>query len=137
MPSAHPWLRIGIRDFYMRIVSILGVVMTVVMFGAPSFIYAQCPPTCVYTNPIVSGSDFVTILTSVSETLRLFFLPLAAFGIVVMGLWLIIAAASGNQAQVQNSKKFLFWAVIGAAIIAGAVVLVEAARQFAASLGGP
>ena len=120
-------------NIMMRIASVCFVVATIVL-GAAAVVFSACPPDCVFDNPLRSG-DLVTILKSVSEALRLFFLPLAAFGIVVMGLWLIIAAASGNQGQVQSSKKFLFWAVIGAAIIAGAVVLVEAARQFAASLG--
>lgn len=115
----------------MQIASIIIVMIGVAVYiGTPSV----SAVSLTYINTL-STPDLVTVIDSVVRALRTFFLPFAALGIVVMGVWLIVAAASGNQAQTQTAKKFLFWAVIGAAIVAGAVVLVEAARQFGAGLG--
>lgn len=147
MRLAHRWSRTGTPDnaafrFYFFMPSLTTAIRASIAFfvsfallGIAAGVWAQCPPNCKFENPIKS-QDFVKLLESVSKTLRQYAIPLAVFAIIIVGVWLVVAGASGNESQVAKAKQLLFWAVVGAAIVAGATVLVEAARLFAVSLGG-
>lgn len=90
-------------------------------------------------NNFINGGnaiDSVAILCGIAATVRSYGLPFAVFAIVILGLRLVIAAASGNPGELQQTKKWLVYAIVGAAIVAAAVVLVSASVNFIGSISG-
>lgn len=124
-----------------RIVTILsGFVLTAsLMFSLASFIYAQATNDWYsIPNPINGGNpiDSVAVLCGIAASIRSYGLPFAVFAIVLLGVRMVIAAATDNPGDLAQAKKLLVYAIVGAAIVAAAVVLVNASVSFISSISG-
>jgi hypothetical protein len=100
---------------------------------------AHCPPPspgiyCI--EPFTSSTDDVAIICSLATSIRQFALPLAVFAIIFVGVQLVIAAASGNEGKLAQTKSWLWYVVIETAIIVPATILVNAAVRFSAAICG-
>ncbi len=87
-----------------------------------------------FENPVTASNSLVDLIISVLKQIQPFMMMLAALGILWIGFKLVIAVGTGNQADITKWKSLFAYALIGAAIIAGSVVIVEAVRKFAAGI---
>lgn len=80
---------------------------------------------------------------STAKTVNKFFTTIVDFllnyGMPFVIIFLVIAGfmfvtARGNEEQLTKAKTVLFWTIIGAAVIVGAKILVEAIEKFAEAL---
>lgn len=85
-------------------------------------------------NPIAPTSSFPQLIINISKAMLVIAMPLATAAIVFVGFKLTIAAAQGNDKGLQDSKKMLWWVLIGTAIIIGASVLAQVVVNFASTL---
>jgi hypothetical protein len=113
---------------------------TFVFWNSPFLaLAARCPPPspgiyCI--EPFTSSTDDVEIICSLATSIRQFALLLAVFAIIFVGVQLVIAAASGNEGKLAQTKSWLWYVVIETAIIVPATILVNAAVRFSAEICG-
>lgn len=84
-------------------------------------------------NPI-KAADVVALIDSVVTQVWPFLLAIATFIIIYSGFRLAVAAGTGNQAEISKWKNNITWVILGSAIIAGGVIIVQAVRKFAEGL---
>ncbi|MEK7090471.1 MAG: hypothetical protein AAB930_02705 [Patescibacteria group bacterium] len=70
--------------------------------------------------------------TAIVDFLWVYGMPFMVIFLVIAGFMFV--TARGNEEQLTKAKAMLFWTIIGAAVIVGAKILVEAIGKFADSL---
>ncbi len=87
----------------------------------PSRVFAQCPAGKL-CNPTPGGgatlSDFVYLLLEIVQSVGI---PVLVLCIIYSGFLLV--TAGGDEAQTTKAKGWIFWTLIGGAIILGATVI--------------
>ncbi|MFC1595141.1 pilin [Patescibacteria group bacterium] len=97
-------------------------------FGIPVFdILAQTG-----FDPFTSSEEFGEVIKNVAEWIAKIGLPFATLAILWSGFR--ITAARGNEEELKNAKKMLFWSVVGAGILVGAWAIAGIVVDFAQSL---
>ncbi len=95
--------------------------LTAFLFLLPLSAFAQCPPGKL-CNPVPGAgltlADFIYLLL---EIVQLVGVPVLVICIIYAGFLLV--TAGGNEAQTTKAKTWIFWTLIGAAIILGAKVI--------------
>ena len=98
--------------------------------------FAESTPPCskdgtTYTcrNPLTSG-DLPNLLISVRNQLFPFAITLVSIAILYIGFRMVIAVGSGNASELTKWRKFLVYALIGAAIVAASEPILTAIRTF-------
>lgn len=89
-----------------------------------------------FQNPIKSGNAMGLIKSVVAQIFP-FVITLISLLILYIGFRMAVAAGSGNPAELTRWRKLLMYALIGAAIVAGARVLVDAISKFAQEIAIP
>ena len=96
----------------------------------PSTHAGLCVGRCyIFDNPLTSG-DLSALIQSVIDQIFPFAITLVALAIIYIGFRMTVAAGSGNAAQLTQWRKYLVYAIIGAAIIAGSKTIVGAISKF-------
>lgn len=85
-------------------------------------------------EPFTNQRDAIELICAVTRDIRWVALYVAVAGILFLGFQMVAAASTGNRGKLEQYKKIIIWVVAGAAIIAGAMVIVRAVVQFAAEL---
>lgn len=83
------------------------------------------------TNPVCSN-DFYDVLMGLAKFAYRIGIPVLTFFIVLAGIMFVVA--QGNEEKIKKAKTMLYWTVMGAAIIMGAVTLATIVINFAKSL---
>lgn len=110
-----------------RIFAILPVAFLFMIAGGG--VLAQAPGEI--PNPIHSN-DFYDVLMGLAKFAYRIGIPVLTFFIVLAGIMFV--AAQGNEEKIKKAKTMLYWTVMGAAIIMGAVTLATIVINFAKSL---
>ena len=79
-------------------------------------------PSPTLTNPLKSQS-ILELLTALLNVIVQVGIPLIALAIVYAGF--LFVKAQGNESELSEAKKTLYWTVIGAAIVLGALVISQ------------
>ncbi len=98
------------------------------MLAIVAYVYAPLRANAVeYTNPIgAQAQSFPELLKTIAKAIIQVGTPLAAAAIIIIGIRFVIAAASGDQAGLTNARKYLWYVLIGTAIIVGSSAIAEA-----------
>lgn len=91
-----------------------------IAFFAPLLGYAQtklAPPVTAIGNTL---KDFIDLLVSILQAVGI---PALTVAIIYSGYLLL--SAGGNEAEVTKAKTWIFWTLVGAAIILGAQVIAD------------
>ena len=116
---------------YKRLLRLLSWAGGIIVFAArPPFVFGE---NFIFTNPIQS-QDAVALIKSVVAQVQPFAITLTVFAIIFVGVQYVIAVASGNPGKTQQAKVLLFYVMIGATIVAGALVIANAVILFAQGL---
>ena len=104
------------------------------IFGLVNKVFADSPigtqsPTL--TNPLKSES-ILDLLTALLNVIVQVGIPLIALAIVYSGF--LFVKAQGNESELSEAKKTLYWTVIGAAIVLGALVISQVIQTTVTSL---
>ena len=90
-------------------------------------------PTIIpFENPL-NSRNLITLITSIIDQIFPFAITLITLAIIYVGFRMVIATGSGNASELTKWRKFLIYAIIGAAIVVASGTLIEAIRpeQFA------
>ena len=97
---------------------------------APSAYAGLCVEKCyIFDNPLTSG-DLSGLIQAVIDQIFPFAITLVALAIIYIGFRMTVAAGSGNAAHLTQWRKYLVYAIIGAAIVAGSKTIVGAISKF-------
>ena len=77
-----------------------------------------------FFNPITSTA-LEAIILGIADILYLIALPF--LGIIIIWAGFRIASSKGNEEQLTQAKKFLYWSIVGSIIIIGAKAIAEIA----------
>ncbi len=88
-------------------------------------------PSPTLTNPLKSES-ILDLLTALLDVIVQVGIPLIALAIVYSGF--LFVKAQGNESELSEAKKTLYWTVIGAAIVLGALVISQVIQTTVTSL---
>ncbi|MDP3769851.1 MAG: hypothetical protein Q8R40_02860 [bacterium] len=115
--------------------SAASILFLLVFFMSASLAWAQNPCVKVgdtYTcgNPI-KAADVVALIDSVVAQVQPFAIAIITFLIIWFGFKYILAARTGNAQQITNATTLLSKTFLVAAIVGGAVVIVNAVVKFA------
>ena len=86
------------------------------------------PPT-EFKNPIQS-KDLAALIKCIVDQLFPFAITLTAVGILAYGFLYVVYLGSGNEGGIKKLKGLMLWLIIGAAIVAGSKVIVDAVVKF-------
>lgn len=100
------------------LLNIFGLVNKV--FADDVYTTSDPPPAPRLTNPLESESILDLLQTLLGVVVQVG-IPLIALAIVYSGF--LFVKAQGNESQLSEAKKTLYWTVIGAAIVLGAAVI--------------
>ncbi len=89
-----------------------------------------------FPNPLGQTKTVTGLIDAVSTAVIMIALPIAVIAIIIVGLRLLIAGASGETGKVTESKTLLWWVVIGTAIVVGSAAIAKAVVSFVETLGG-
>lgn len=106
------------------------VSLTAILFLAVTLPFAvtQARPY-EFPNPIQSN-DLIGLIESLRSQLFPFAITLVSVAILYIGFRMVVAVGSGNASDLTKWRKFLVYALIGAAIIAGSKPIIDAVRTF-------
>ena len=91
--------------------------------------FAATPPN--FTNPVASN-DFGTALKKIANAVMKIGIPVLTVAIVYTGFRFVMA--QGNEKELEDAKKMLFWVVIATAVIMTAPVIANIACNFSKAL---
>ena len=108
------------------------------IFGLVNKVFAQginqpspTSPSPAIENPLKSES-ILDLLTALLDVIVQVGIPLIALAIVYSGF--LFVKAQGNDSELSEAKKTLYWTVIGAAIVLGALVISQVIQTTVTSL---
>lgn len=78
-----------------------------------------------FTNPL-KAKTFEQLAENIISVLIQIGLPVAVFFIIYGGFLLV--TARGSQEKIDRGKKVLLWAIVGAAILLGALIIASAVK---------
>ena len=109
------------------------------IFGLVNKVFAQAPgqgqptPPIKLENPLGPGTgSLLILLTKLLDIVREVGIPVIAIFIVYSGF--LFVKAQGNDSQLSEAKKTLYWTIIGAAIVLGALVISQVIQTTVTSL---
>lgn len=85
-------------------------------------------------NPL-NAPDLPTLIGHITTAVIKIGVPLAAAAIIWGGFRFVSATAAGNETKLREARTFLWWTIIGSAVVVGGAALVYAAVNFAKTLG--
>ena len=89
------------------------------------------PPSPAIKNPL-NSETILDLLTALLNVIVQVGIPLIALAIVYSGF--LFVKAQGNDSQLSEAKKTLYWTIIGAAIVLGALVISQVIQTTVTSL---
>ena len=98
----------------------------------PPFASAPIPAIAAiveFKNPVQS-TDLASLIKSIVDQLFPFAITLTAVGILAYGFLYVVYSGSGNEGGIKKLKGLMLWLIIGAAIVAGSKVIVDAVVKF-------
>ena len=103
-----------------------------ILGGVTLSVFAATPscPTERYCNPLGDVVDIVSLTEVILRYLFQITIPLAVLGIIVSGLYYIIAAVSGNASKTTQAKSTFTHILIGSVLVVGANALALAVINF-------
>ena len=104
---------------------------------AISFVSAEEPAPTKYPfpNPLKSD-DLAKLIEGVRGQIFPFAITLVSLAIIYVGFRMVVAVGSGNASELTKWRKYLVYALIGAAIVAGSKTIVGAVEKFAKEISG-
>ena len=121
-----------------RFFLIIAPVAALFLFAA-IFLFANVPTPAIaattFENPIES-KDLAGLIKSIVDQLFPFAITITALGIMYYGFLYVVYSGTQNQAGLTKLKGLALPLLIGAAIVAGSKVIVEAVKLFAEGFGG-
>lgn len=115
------------------LIIILCAIMGAVGLGASAAI--PCPPTGErYCNPLGETVDIVPLTKVILGYLLQITIPLAVLGIIVSGLYYIVASISGNASKTTQAKGTFMRILLGSVLVVGANALALAVINFLKNL---
>lgn len=103
------------------------------MLGIVPYIFAQ---GTTFPNPLGQTDTVTKLIDSISTAVIQIAMPIAVIAIIIVGLRLLIAGVSGETGKVTETKKMLWWVLIGTAVVVGSAALAKAVVTFVGDLGG-
>ena len=115
---------------------LLFIVFCGILWGVGIAAFAViCPPTgSKYCNPLGDTVNIVDLTITILAYLLKLTIPLAVLGIMVSGLYYVIAAASGNASKTMQAKTTFVRILIGSALVVGANAIAFAMINFLKTL---
>ena len=104
------------------------------------FIFSFCIPIIVRAisfridNPLTTSQDLLSLIANLSAAVVKIGIPFAVVALTWGGFRFVAATAQGNESKLKDARHFMWWTVIGSAVVVGEAALVYAAVNFAKSL---
>lgn len=99
-----------------------------ILYLAPVAVFAQTTIDINIKNPAGSNTNLMDIINALVKNVAM------PIGAVLVVLYIIYAgftfvSAQGNPKEIENAKSRLLWALVGAAILLGAVAISAAVKD--------